>query len=95
MAEPIKVGDLVVVVHDGHEHSSTLGKFFTVSAMNDGVVRCHCGWGYLGPIASFHERKKGSSLPVAWLKKVDPLPESESEQRDEQITLGNLRKALA
>lgn len=79
----MKPGDLVVVVHQGHEHSNTLGKFFTVSEMGNGIVRCSCGWKYEGRLASFLEREKGSSLPASWLKKVDPLPESET--RDEKL----------
>ncbi len=87
MSEPIKVGDLVVVVRDCCD-GELLGFVGEVRLLHTDGLRClRCGLvsGEHGAIVefrqSFHDK-----LPLSWLKRIPPLEELEGEKRDEEIT---------
>lgn len=86
MSEPIKPGDLCVVVHDccgGH-----LGRIFVVDYIysRNSFLRCdYCGWqsgtGVIVWVVGFGAPEK-MLYPLAWLKKIPPLTEDEAIERE-------------
>ena len=93
MNEPIKVGDLVMVVR-GHECVMQIagGVPFTVTALlspTGGGWHCPvCNKRNAGPNvvgAEGFRASKGRGLPLHWLKRIPPLSELEGEQRKEEI----------
>ena len=89
MSEPIKVGDLVVVVH-WPCCGFNLGKVATVAAIDHlNNTRCSgCGSRPLGiPNADMVPNGIGSlaCAPLAWLKRIPPLSELESERTQEDL----------
>lgn len=96
MAEPIKVGDLVMVVR-GHscvlEHKG--GIPFTVTGIKPAIgggFRCRmCGTRniasheYIAAELSFHNHRD-CGVPITWLKRIPPLGELDDVKQDEEIT---------
>ena len=87
MTEPIKVGDLVVLVKtccDALARHPVFGAFKTVIGFRQGHAIClHCGW---KSWITWAELSGGNSANIAWLKRIPPLAELESEQRKEELT---------
>ena len=89
MAEPIKVGDLVMVVRAHCGTAKALGRVFTApepikswTGMFECGV-CHSVW----PCnENLYALSKGRHVPQSWLKRIPPLSELEGEKRDEEIT---------
>lgn len=79
MSEPIKVGDLVVVVKPGPccGTARTLGHVFCVAEIRvaSGAC-CECGKVYDHEAVAVYP--DGSGEPLSRLKRIDPLPESET-----------------
>ena len=92
MSEPIKVGDLVVIVR-GHSCSMEryLGMVFVVAAIRQ--ARCggwhcpHCNrndqW---GPEPAAEWVGVGNA-PLSWLKRIPPLSELEGQRTEETLRL--------
>ena len=84
MSEPIKVGDLVVVVRG---HKCDVGAVYRVSSIQKNVHGWVCG--VCGFRKLFHsawaDRGDCYGAPLPWLKRIPPLEELEGEKRDEQI----------
>ena len=88
MDKPIQVGDLVMLVRWPHEHyplipqDVQLGGVYTVTKIDSPAwcSRCREEFGAGGMMDN------GYGAPLAWLKRIPPLPELESEKRDEEIT---------
>lgn len=90
MAEPIKVGDLVMVVRG---HACTIDDFggipFRVTAIRRlrlSVYCCRrCGTDgiHAGPYYVPHE---GAGIPFEWLKRIPPLTEPETVERRDEVT---------
>lgn len=85
----IKVGDLVVVVGSGCEHTHKfIGLVRRAIALGESPVHCAlCSWRLVEPIR--HTLiAENIRLPTTWLKKIDPLDEPEeaptSVERDEE-----------
>ncbi len=87
MSEPIKVGDLVIVIHICCDGVNTpLGKITTIAEIRHNVTCCDkCGQrNDTTHAASIQNFQNG--LPLSWLKRIPPLAELEGEKRDEEIT---------
>lgn len=91
MNEPIKVGDLVAVVHQCCDTDSELGEIFSVTRMRGPLLMTcsHCKWsavtvGAIGGHASNLPWFGG--VPVHWLKRIPPLDELDDVKREEEIT---------
>jgi hypothetical protein len=97
MSEPIKVGDLVMIVR-GHDCLLRKRGFepFVVLALipqRAGGWKCgQCGERDLGKNDAYGARagwnkvSDDSSVPVSWLKRIPPLEELDDVKRDEEIT---------
>jgi hypothetical protein len=92
MSEPIKAGDLVVVVHDCCGH--WLGKVFTVRNVGRESDLLECGVcafkseNYSDLAFNAHWSRKGQvwCAPTSWLKRIPPLSELEGEKHKEELT---------
>ena len=85
MSEPIKPGDLVVVV-GVHCSDQWLGKTFQVSRVGRaGDAVCHDCRKKLGAV-SYASHPNGGYYNLQWLKKIEPLTDPETERHDEEIT---------
>jgi threonine dehydrogenase-like Zn-dependent dehydrogenase len=89
MSEPLKVGDLVVVVaHAGCGHVDYRGYVKRVQSLHHGLVLyCHHCQHEVGrvPFAEFVDEYP-ANLPIAWLKRIPPLDELERDQIVEELT---------
>ena len=92
MSEPIKVGDLVVVVRTccGSLYNAIAGIPWIVnSTFSDSWACIRCGTpghGVLAVAAEPYGDGHHSRAPISWLKRISPLSELEGEKRDEEIT---------
>ena len=92
MSEPIKVGDLVMVVLWPHRCINPIvpiGKVFVVRAIvsdaHDGFCR-RCGETISNSCISAQGATSGNaSIPISWLKRIDPLAEPETVETDETV----------
>ena len=87
MSEPIKVGDLVMVVKVCCEQMAkhrNFGRVFTVTGFNTGSLRCHHCW-FRVPHATWAEFGIEEAY-VPWLKRIPPLSELDDVKNDEEIT---------
>jgi hypothetical protein len=86
MSEPIKAGDLVVVVR-WPCCSGEVGWIFSVKELrtsSDGwCLRCGSKTGHTG--AQLKASDGLGLVPVAWLKRIPPLSELEGERQDEAL----------
>jgi hypothetical protein len=87
MSEPIKVGDLVMVIRWPHEHSAPCARVGMVGIVSviDGQTHCHiCGKVFnersatLGPMSGL--------IPISWMVKIDPPAEPERVETREELT---------
>jgi hypothetical protein len=100
MSEPIKVGDLVVVVRSAaHNPNCGLGHVFTVTAIRERAgrqpsgkykARCSfCGWkGTRGQGAAClvaDGSQIANGIPLGRLKRIPPLGDLESQHTQEDI----------
>ena len=88
MSEPIKVGDLVMLVRECCPVDSAIGKIFSVAELRNHSYWCHyCRWS-AGQLSGARVNGQDShcSYPLSWLKRIPPLSELEGENRDEEIT---------
>jgi hypothetical protein len=87
MSEPIKVGDLVMVVRGC---GCYLGEPYRVKAMDIGnkiyfrCIRCRKYQG-IQPLVEVHGNRRDGYFPLSWLKRIPPLDELEGV--DEKETL--------
>lgn len=86
MREPIKVGDLVMVIRWGHKHGPmgrdpNPGTPYIVTLLDKATCTV-CGES-LGMGAAGHD---GRGVPVSWLRKIDPQAELDDVKQDEEIT---------
>ena len=92
MSEPIKVGDLVVVVHSCcSDTREGLGQVFRVSNVRmckpHGILCRKCGYtGHEMMAEPEEETKVLSHAPFSWLKRIPPLGELDDVRQDEEIT---------
>jgi hypothetical protein len=86
MSEPIKAGDLVIVIRGQHCCGGTgrsLGKIRSVTEIRHGMMRCReCN--------ARHERtyartSVGKSYDISRLKRIPPLSELEGERTKEDL----------
>lgn len=98
MSEPIKAGDLVIVVRDCCGNS--LGRIATVEQTNpadDWAALWQCGvcratlksamsLVRLPEISAAPEKPSRGWWPTAWVKRIPPLSELEGENRKEELT---------
>lgn len=87
MSEPIKAGDLVMVVRWPHRCESSNGLFSgfigTVEAFHP-FAHCRCGEFFNEPAARFTGSVR-RGVPVSWLKKIDPPAQSETTERSLEL----------
>jgi hypothetical protein len=95
MSEPIKVGDLVMIVR-GHECAVRLkgGIPYTVTAIVPQVgggwycnacnTKDHAPHDLFG--AALWHTGHGNGMPLSWLKRIPPLSELDDVKNDEEIT---------
>jgi hypothetical protein len=87
MSEPIKVGDLVQVVHTCCDYAARQ-PIFTVGAFDTSGRPCRCvgcnHWVTGQTLARVNEGPRG--LPLPWLKRIPPFPELADEKHDEELT---------
>lgn len=89
MAEPIKAGDLVMVVRTPHVCSvGWLGHIYRVAYIHPLNPTCRvCGADLVpGAMTAIHSDGTFSGAPLPWLKRIPPLEELEGEKRGEEIT---------
>ena len=98
MSDPIKAGDLVVVVRSCCDHQVRGKVVFNIPWRVARVItsnrRCRgCGFGSETLTVAIAEepygkkwRGKARGAPVAFLKRIDPPMYDETEKRDEEIT---------
>lgn len=86
MSEPIKVGDLVVVVKPNECGCSTsLGHIFRVDHIQGGPNRCGtCGTAFENPLDAWQQGSDWSA-PVFSLKRIPPLGELEGAKQKEDL----------
>ena len=86
MSEPIKVGDLVVVVKPTPccRDTSAIGEHHTIIALVGGLGRCN----FCGHYETMLDAKVSVNtyFDLHRLKRIPPLSELEGEKRDEEIT---------
>jgi hypothetical protein len=84
MSEPIKVGDIAIVVRHPHCNGSALGMIVIVEGLHSGVSRClKCGYTVSEPMAVI---RNNWDVPTAWLKKIDPPALDETLDEREEST---------
>lgn len=87
MSEPIKVGDLVQVVHSccGKQAEHGLfGAIRSVVSLHRDATRCQfCDWHATN--VDFADLEGDDYAPVSWLKRIPPFPELKDERHDEEI----------
>lgn len=87
MDDPIKVGDLVVVVRSPCAHGDKeLGRIFQVVALRFDCSHCRKCFHYTEH--QWHctdPEDETAGFPLASLKRIPPLDELESVKRDEEI----------
>ena len=92
MSEPIKVGDLVMIVRVCCAKRDALGAIFSVAGIDSyrtGAWQCrHCmTTGRDCRVKATAKYGDGNMhAPLSWLKRIPPLSELEGEKRDEEIT---------
>ena len=88
MSEPIKVGDLVVVVYSCCNHK--LGSVGQVESFYQGgfgeKLLCDKCCRNVTPRDSMTAQVGEHYWPLSWLKRIPPLSELEGEQREEELT---------
>ena len=88
VSEPIKIGDLVVVVRPAPccGKSDRLGHFYTViDGPRTEFVRCECGSRRPNTNSVTLDDPNESSCQVFRLKRIPPFPELKDERHDEEI----------
>ena len=89
MSEPLQVGDLVMVVRATRcGCTPAIRKVFTIGALSrEWAGRCvTCGAiSYPTGTLTAYWKEEDGWLEVDRLKRIPPLPELESEKRDEEI----------
>jgi hypothetical protein len=87
VSEPIKVGDLVVVVKaccDMMVKHKNFGRVFTVTGFNTGRLKCHhCA--FRVPNATWAEFGLYEAY-LPWLKRIPPLSELDDVKNTEELT---------
>lgn len=93
MSEPIKVGDLVMVIRE-HRCAARVGHIYLVTLISGrGFVcpRCHeqSPTGLHADIdaPNYFGTSAPVCLPVTWLKRIPPLSELEDEKNIEEMTV--------
>lgn len=87
MSEPIKVGDAVMVVRG---HACDIGRVFIVKDIVDvwgwSCDRCGAEEDEAFNVERFAlEREENFGSLISWLKKISPLSEPETVERDESV----------
>ena len=88
MSEPIKVGDLVVQVHDCCPSSNTskMGVPGVVAQITSGATKCdYCRGLYAGPHVALAGEPGHWKTPMAWFKRIPPLSELEDVIEGEEL----------
>lgn len=86
MSEPIKRGDLVMVIRDCC--GRYLGDTFTVAESRVGFGNVYCDFcRTYHPYGTLFFRRNGTrrGYPVDWLKRIPPLFELDDVKQDEEI----------
>lgn len=91
MSEPIKVGDLVVVVRQCCDGLELLGLIRTATKVQTNRTRCStCGQANDGIHVYGHASSNG--VPISWVKRIPPLDELEGKK--ETADLGEAMRKL-
>ena len=89
--KPISVGDLVMVVRSHCDNPKYLGYVATVLEFEIDLWHpcLSCGVRSFFHKCAVIQLNGGQFLspPVAWLKRIDPLGESETERREDEVTV--------
>lgn len=88
MSEPIKAGDLVMLVRADCEHEAkNIGRIFVVPALRHDTSHCpKCWHQHEAQWHAVSDKDSGHGWPLRNLKRIDPLPESERTPQGEEIT---------
>lgn len=88
MSEPIKVGDLVMVLRGCCVNRDTfIGEIRRVDDRFTSGGRCfQCGADYSGEPGAVLDGIDVTTFHVSWLKRIPPLSELESEKTKEELT---------
>lgn len=85
MNEPIKVGDLVCILHCCCDDEK-VGAILQVESIQEIDLDCmDCGLRERTVCSIWHGVNRLWGRPLSWLKKIPPLDELEGEKRDEEI----------
>lgn len=86
MSEPIRVGDLVIIVGNCCADADYRGEIHTVTAIHEEGGRCReCGFRAPGSVAALPCPTNPSwGIPLSWLKRIPPLSELESTHNEEK-----------
>jgi hypothetical protein len=83
--EPIKVGDLVVIVGDCCD-GELIGSIGTVERLHtDGLMCMRCGFDSDGHGAVVRLRKGIDKQLYSWIRRIPPLSELDDVKHDEEI----------
>lgn len=89
MSEPIKVGDLVMVMRN-HCNDHAVGTIFQVrSLLGDQFTYCpRCGSkGHFGELAELEFSGFHNRMPLSWLKRIPPLEELQTYRQTDETTV--------
>lgn len=85
MSEPIRVGDLVMIVHTHCNHKS-LGAIFRVGYIGRAYGICAVCKEFLGMRSFAGVNQYEYSTPLSWLKRIDPLSDPQSVKTTDKVT---------
>jgi hypothetical protein len=93
VSEPIKAGDLVVVVRVSHPCADRLlGRVRRLGAVlrdHDGVMCRECGQRDIAVAGELVVRAEGQTeggIPASWVRRIDPLTEPTDSETDREVT---------
>jgi hypothetical protein len=83
----IGINDLVIVVRWPHEHGlEQLGRIYPVVGFAPGMRCDECSEHFLFPSALLQGPRRIGSIPISWLKRIDPPAIPEYVECDEGVT---------
>lgn len=90
MSDPIKAGDLVMVVKCHCELTAgALGTVFVVTKVKTVRVHCHCGAVLVDTPAAYNGQMNyglPAAEPLHYLKRIPPIEELDDVKQDEELT---------
>ena len=88
MSEPIKVGDVVMIVRWPHacQGGKYLGRVYTVHFLFDHSTCSRCNHTFWQTVGALDVEGPGvGAVPLAWLKKIPPLDEIQRDRLTDEV----------